>query len=224
MSFLDKRNIGEDIKNIILIGGGGHCKSCIEIIESCNTYNIYGVIDNKQTEIADLNLLGNDSVISSYTTSSKNYFLITVGQIKSASLRKTLFNLVCYYGGSFATVISPFSHVSRKSFIQDGSIIFHNVQVNAGTRIGKNVILNNKSLIEHDCVIGDHCHISTGAILNGNCTIGDEVLIGSNSVIIQGINITSDVVIGAGSVVINDILEPGIYVGNPAKKISDNNE
>ena len=43
-------------------------------------------------------------------------------------------------------------------------------------KIGKNCIVNNKSLIEHDVVIGNHCHISTGAIINGNVRIGDKTL------------------------------------------------
>ncbi len=209
-------------KNIILIGGGGHCKSCIEVIEAGSVYTISGVIDKHQFEIVGYNFLGNDLVIPSFADSKENFFLITVGQTKSATLRKKLFDLVYNSGGQCATVISPFSIVSRRSSLKEGTIVFHNAIVNADTSIGKNVILNNKSLIEHDCIIGDHCHISTGAILNGNCTMGNEVFVGSNSVIVQGINITSKVVIGAGSVVIKSIEEPGVYAGNPAHKISDN--
>lgn len=209
-----------DNKNIILIGGGGHCRSCIEIIEACKVYKISGIVDKIQVETDDYILLGDDSIIPSLIN-AENYFLITLGQLKSAALREKLFDLVHNSGGNHATVVSPFSIVSRRSSIEEGSIIFHNVVINANTSIGKNTILNNKSLIEHDCVIGNHCHISTGAILNGNCTIGDGVFVGSNSVIVQGTNITSKVVIGAGSVVLKDIMEPGVYVGNPTRKILD---
>ena len=49
-------------------------------------------------------------------------------------------------------------------------------------------------------------------------TIGDNVLIGSNSSILP-VSITDNVIIGAGSVVTKNIFEPGVYAGNPAKKI-----
>ncbi|MNE86130.1 Maltose O-acetyltransferase [compost metagenome] len=49
-------------------------------------------------------------------------------------------------------------------------------------------------------------------------TIGDNVSIGSNATILS-VNICPNVVIGAGAVVTKDILEPGIYAGNPARLI-----
>lgn len=208
-------------KNLILVGGGGHCRSCIEVINSGNVYNITGVIDNHRPENFQYTHLGNDSIIPELAVSAQNYFLITVGQIRTATKRRKVFDHVRDSRGKFATVISPYSIISDTSCINEGSIIFHNVLVNANTNIGRNVIINNKSLIEHDCIIGDHCHISTGAILNGGCFIGNEVLIGSNSVVIQGISIASNVIIGAGSVVIKDIKDPGVYAGNPVRKISD---
>ena len=49
--------------------------------------------------------------------------------------------------------------------------------------------------------------------------IGDRVLIGSQSCIREGIEVCSDAIIGMGAVVVKDIKEPGVYVGNPAKRI-----
>lgn len=212
---------GMKTNNIILIGGGGHCKSCIEVIELDRKYNIFGIIDKEDRVNTHYNLLGNDSMIPVLAKTPQNHFLITAGQVKTASLRKRLFDLVQNNHGKFATIVSPYSLVSRSTFIHEGTIIFHNAIVNIDVKIGRNVIINNNSLVEHDCVIGDHCHISTGAVINGGCNIGNEVLVGSNSVIIQYINITSKVVIGAGSVVIKDITESGVYAGNPISKISD---
>ena len=52
-----------------------------------------------------------------------------------------------------------------------------------------------------------------------NTVIGNNVLIGSNATILP-VEICDDVVIGAGSVVTKNIIDPGIYAGNPAKKIN----
>jgi len=49
--------------------------------------------------------------------------------------------------------------------------------------------------------------------------VGDHVSIGSNATILP-VTICDHVVIGAGAVITKDITEPGVYAGNPAKKIS----
>ena len=61
--------------------------------------------------------------------------------------------------------------------------------------------------------------MSTGALINGDCSIGSECFVGSGAVLRNGVRMVSGVVLGAGSVVIHDILEAGVYVGNPARKI-----
>ena len=49
--------------------------------------------------------------------------------------------------------------------------------------------------------------------------ISNSVSIGSNATILP-VKIVSNVVIGAGSVVTKDILEPGTYAGNPARRLN----
>ena len=43
--------------NLILIGGGGHCKSCIDVIEQENKFNITGILDVKEKVINAINVL-----------------------------------------------------------------------------------------------------------------------------------------------------------------------
>ena len=53
--------------------------------------------------------------------------------------------------------------------------------------------------------------------------IGNQVSIGSNATVLP-VEICDNVVIGAGSVVTKNILEPGVYAGNPAKKMKEKND
>ena len=50
--------------------------------------------------------------------------------------------------------------------------------------------------------------------------LGNNVFLGANAVILPGIKITDNVIIGAGAVVTKDIVEGGVYAGNPAKHLS----
>jgi acetyltransferase-like isoleucine patch superfamily enzyme len=48
--------------------------------------------------------------------------------------------------------------------------------------------------------------------------VGNGVSIGSNATILP-VTITDGTVIGAGAVVTRDISEPGVYAGNPARRL-----
>ncbi len=208
-------------QNIILIGGGGHCKACIDVIEQENKFNIAGILDLPEKigeNILGCKIIGNDNDIQKYAQEGYN-FLITIGHLGNPKLRKRLFDEVKNNGGKLPIIISFYAYVSKHSKIGDGTIIMHQAIINADTKIGENCIINNKALIEHDCKIGDNTHISTNAVVNGTCNIGDNCFIGSSSVIKNNINICNNTIIGAGAVVTKNITEAGVYVGSPAKKI-----
>jgi sugar O-acyltransferase (sialic acid O-acetyltransferase NeuD family) len=207
-------------KKLILVGGGGHCKACISVIETTE-FTIAGIVDKgaKTAKVLDFPVVGDDSALNELIK-KKYLFLVTVGQIKTAVLRAELFDKIKKNNGEMAVVKASSSIVSKYSTLGEGTIVMHQAIVNASVKIGNNCIINNLSLIEHDCTIGDHSHISTGAIVNGGCAIGNGVFVGSNSVIANDVHVTDDVVIGAGSIVIKNISAPGIYAGNPAVKIN----
>ena len=204
------------MKPLILIGGGGHCKSVIEAAESAG-YQILGVLDMPEEvgkDILSTKVIGTDDDIPSYV--DKAEFVITVGFIKNPAIRIKLYNKVKEVGGKFATIVASTAHVSKYATIGEGTVVMHQAFVNAGAKVGHNVILNTFSNIEHDAVIGDQCHISTGTMVNGDCKVGDNCFIGSQSVLANGISVGDDIVVGAGSLVRKSIKEKGIYSGNPA--------
>lgn len=203
-------------KSLILLGGGGHCKSVIDVAESAG-YNILGILDRPEEvgkQVLDYKVIGTDDVIPQYV--DKAEFVITVGFIKNPSIRIKLYNKVKEVGGKLATIIASSAHVSKYATLGEGTVIMHQAVVNAGANLGVNNIINTFCNIEHDAQIGDQCHISTGAMVNGDCKVGDRCFIGSQSVLANGIEIGDDIIVGAGSFVRKNISVKGIYSGNPA--------
>ena len=203
-------------KNLILVGGGGHCKSVIEVAESAG-YTILGIVDRHEELgklVLDYKVIGVDDDIPQYV--EKAEFVITVGFIKNPALRIKLYNKVKEAGGKLATIVASTAHVSKYATLGEGTVVMHQAFVNAGAQIGNNVILNTFTNIEHDAVVGNQCHISTGTMVNGDCKIGQNVFVGSQSVLANGIEVGDNIIIGAGSVVRKSISQKGIYVGNPA--------
>lgn len=203
-------------KKIILLGGGGHCKSVIDVAESAG-YTIAGILDMPElvgTTVLGYPVIGTDDNISEYVDEA--LFLVTVGHIKDASLRIKLHERIKEYGGRLATLVASTAYVSRFASIGEGSVIMHHAMVNADAHIGTGCIINTFANIEHDANIGNYCHISTGTMVNGNCTVGEGVFLGSQSVMVNGIRITDGCVFAAGSMVRKNIVRKGIYSGNPA--------
>ena len=202
---------------LILIGGGGHCKSVIEVAESAG-YEIKGILDMPDEVGKDVlpghKVIGTDDEIPQYVEECD--FIITVGFIKNPALRIKLYNKVKAAGGRLATIIASTAHVSKYAELGEGTVIMHHAFVNAGAKIGDNCIINTFVNIEHDAEVGNQCHISTGTMVNGECKIGENCFIGSQSVCANCIEIASDIIVGAGSVIRKSIRVKGIYAGNPA--------
>lgn len=202
---------------LILIGGGGHCKSVIEVAESAG-YEIKGILDMPDEVGKEVlpghQVIGTDAEIPQYVEDCD--FVITVGFIKNPALRIKLYNKVKAAGGRLATIIASTAHVSKYAELGEGTVIMHQAFVNAGAKIGDNCIINTFVNIEHDAEVGNQCHISTGTMVNGECKIGESCFIGSQSVCANCIEIASDIIVGAGSVVRKSIRVKGIYAGNPA--------
>jgi len=191
------------MKNIILIGGGGHCKSCIDVIEQQGTYEIAGIIDNPSEvgqKVLDYTVIGTDKDLQSLREEF-DYAFVTIGQLRAADLKIKLYNILIELDFNIPFIVSPLAYVSKYAQISQGTIVMHNAIVNAGASVGENCTINTNALIEHDVIIGDHCHISTGATINGGVVVSNECFIGSLATTKQYIKIPKKSFIKAGSIV-----------------------
>ena len=194
-------------KKIILVGGGGHCKACIDVIEAEEKFEIAGIVDLKEMvnqKVLGYKIIASDEELPNLAKDYK-YFLITIGQIKSADKRVEKYEYLEDLGAEFPVIASPFAYISKYSRLGKGTIIMHKVFVNAGAEIGRNCIINTGAIIEHETNIGDYCHISTNSTVNGQCNIGARTFIGSNSVIGNNVSMPDNMVIRAGTVITKSI-------------------
>lgn len=119
--------------------------------------------------------------------------------------------------------------------IGDGSFVGPFVEIQNEVTIGNRTKIQSHSFICELVTIGDDCFIGHGVMFINDLfseggpaqgrkdlwkqtRIGNNVSIGSNATILP-VEIADKVVIGAGAVVTKNISEPGVYAGNPAKKI-----
>jgi sugar O-acyltransferase (sialic acid O-acetyltransferase NeuD family) len=193
--------------DIILVGGGGHCRSCIDVIEQEGRFTIVGIIDlpeKQHQKVLGYPVIGTDDDLARIAA-DYDHFLITLGQIKSPDRRIALFEKIKSLGGTFPVIISPLAYVSKYATVKEGTIVMHKALVNAGAAIGKNCIVNTKTLIEHDVNIRNHCHIATNAVINGGCMVGEGSFFGSTAMARECIEVGSRCVIGGAGVVLKSL-------------------
>lgn len=145
---------------------------------------------------------------------------------------------VCIVGVKFGRDVKVISPVNLYGCeIGDNTFVGPFVEVQKSAVVGRRCKIQSHTFICELVVIGDDCFIghgvmfindtfSSGAPAGGRTElwksthIGNKVSIGSNATILP-VRIADGAVIGAGSVVTKDISKPGIYAGNPAKRIKD---
>lgn len=199
--------VGFGVSALFLVGGGGHCRACIDVIETAASHSIAGIVQPVSAgrePVLGYPVLGSDEDLPALLETTPQA-LVTVGQIKRPDTRIRLFDLLKSHGAQLPIIKSPNAYCSRYAVIGEGSVLMHGSLINANARIGVNCIINSQALIEHDADIADHCHISTGARVNGGVRIGKGSFIGSGAILKEGIEIGDGVVIGAGQVVLRNI-------------------
>ena len=209
-------------KRLLLIGGGGHCRSILDCVLSRGLYEKVGIVDFDQTASASalgVSVVGTDDTLPQLLNDGWTDAFISVGSIGSTGLRRKLYKMIKIIGFSVPSIIDPTATISREVIIDEGVFIGKGAIVNTGSRIGTCVIINTGAIIEHDCEIGTFAHVSPRTILCGQVSVGDDTHVGAGSVVRQGIKIGACSVIGIGSVVVKDITDNVKAYGNPCRVV-----
>lgn len=126
------------MKALLLLGGGGHCRACIDVIEAGASYQIAGIVqpptEGTEAVLGDP-ILGSDDDLPTLLAKTPNAF-VTVGQIKSPDTRRRLFNLLKHHGAKLPVIQSPTAYCSRHATLGEGSLLMHASLINANARIG----------------------------------------------------------------------------------------
>lgn len=208
------------LKNkLLLIGGGGHCRSVLDCVLSLDEYDEIGIIDSSDCSCMGVPVIGRDEDIPELIKSGWNNAFITVGSVGNTKIRRKLYKMLNELGISIPIITDPTAIIARGAVIGRGTFIGKRAVVNSNTTIGECAIINTGAIIEHDCVVGDFSHISPSSVVCGGVNIGSDTHIGAGTVIRQLITIGNSSLIGAGSVVVKNIDDNKKAYGNPCRVV-----
>ena len=199
---------------VILIGAGGHAKVVWDTMRAMGA-QVIAVLDDDEKiwghAFMNLKVEGPTTRISEFQAEGA---IIAIGDNPA---RRQMYERVSRQDVPLLNVIHPTAVIAPAVELGKGIVVFANVVVNIGTRIGDNVILNTACTIDHDCIIGAHAHVAPGAHLAGGIRVGAGALIGIGAAIIPNIRVGDWSIVGAGSVVVRDVPAGATVVGSPAR-------
>ncbi len=206
-----------DPKKVYIFGYSGHAYVVIESFLAAG-FSIAGYFDFHEavTNPYQIPYFGFEAKVDVKAIVKDDYVFPSVGD---NYIRAKLIAFFEKHQLKQCTLIDQSAQVSATAKLDSSTYIGKNVCINAQSTIGKGVIINTAAVIEHECEINDVAHIAPNAILCGNVQIGKLTFVGAHSVVRNNTLICEDVILGAGSVVVKSIVEKGIWVGNPSKKI-----
>lgn len=188
------------MKKIILIGYGGHAKSIADCIERRKEYEIVGYTDIKEYP-SRYKYLGTDEVLEEYYNKGITHAVVAIGYLGKGDIRERLYFKLKEIGFELPVISDTSSIISETAEIEEGTFVGKGAVINAEAKVGKMAIINNMSLVEHECVVSDFAHVAVAAVLCGQVKVGKAAFIGANATVIQRMEVKDGAIVPAGATI-----------------------
>src|ERR1035441_7323858 len=206
------------MSGLILWGAGGHGKVVLDCAMLSSRFSPSAFLDDAAGDtFCGHQVLGGRDQLPRAAQRGFCMFLVAIGDNR---VRARCFNMCAEHGLRPTTVVHPSAIVSPSALLSPGTVVMPRVVINAGVVIGKNCIINTGAIVEHDCQIGDHVHISPGVLLGGAVRVRDYAHIGIGAIALPSADIGEGAVVGSGALVLRTVAAGTTVVGVPAKVLS----
>lgn len=202
---------------IIIYGGGGHAKMCIDILKQTNVYKIVGIVDDLQevgVKILDIPVIGDTSILNELI--SKGYRLIVngIGSVLNNTVRYDIYKNLKQKGFLLPNIIHPKASIEPSAILGEGNQIMSNSVIGSDVRLGNNNIINCGAIVSHDCRLDNNVHITPNATLAGGVVIKDNSVIGMGVTVFMKAEIGENVVIHNGCNIVQNVNDNSIIKGS----------
>lgn len=208
------------MKDLWIIGAGGHAKVVISAALSSGEYRVVGCLDDsfgEQNRVVEGVSVVGDISRESIARFSVEHAVIAIG---SNVVRRAIAE--CLDGAvQWQSIVHRTAWIAPSATLGEGSVVMAHAVVQSGAMISNHVILNTASTVDHDCTLEDYVHLGPGANLAGSIALRQGVFVGIGASVVPGIEVGEWSVVGAGAVVTRSLSANITAVGAPAKVIKE---
>jgi len=194
------------VRDLVIWGCGGHSRVVLDVARAMNAFDRIAFHDDDPKA-------GTPS-ISELSSTGFEEFIVAIG---NSSVRAECFDEALRAGLRPAICVHPTAWISPCASIGEGTVVMARAVVQSNACIGRNCIVNTGAIVEHDCKIGDHTHLSPSVTLGGGVCVGQYVHMGIGAIAIPSVRIGDRSIIGAGGVVVREIPANVTAMGIPAR-------
>lgn len=185
------------MEKILILGGGGHCRSLIDNINSSKIYEIAGILDpnveKERNEVMGVPLLPSSISLSTFRSDGIENVAIGVGSKGDNLTRLRIFDDALTAGFCLPPIMHKTAYISDDASVSAGCQIFAKCVLNVNSLISPNTVINTHSVVEHDTFVGHNVFTGPGVVICGSVMIEENSFIGANS------TITPNSIVKAGS-------------------------
>ena len=206
---------------VAIIGGGGHARNLVELIQSENLgFRIIGYVAPFESITSeDIKYLGTDSLFTTSYSPETITLVNGIGYVGDKNYRREVYEYYKKQDFRFESVISKTADIASTVTIGEGVQILKRCIINNQAYIGENSLINTNTVIEHDSQIESHVHIAPCVCVLGNVQIKDEVFVGAHATILPGVVLGRGCLIGAQTLVNQSVSNNMLVVGSPGRVI-----
>ena len=212
---------------IAVVGGGGHGRVIIDIVEKSRHFELVGILDSQLPighRVLGHEVIGRDDNLPMLIKQLQlEGLVIAVGDnwLRSqvaASIRSMSLGI------EFPNAIHPSAQIGKDVKMGCGNVVMAGAAVNSNAAMGDFCILNTNCSLDHDCILGSFVSFAPNSCAGGNVEVGDYTAVCLGANVIHRIRIGPHTVVGAGSTVLNDISANSVAFGTPARTVRNRSE
>lgn len=201
-------NINNIDKSILILGGQGGAKMCIDAIRSKNEYEIIGIVDPELKVgdlVLDVPILGGENLLKYFIEKGVDKIVVSFSSLKNLSFRLKKIEMLKSIGFRFPNIFHSGANIEPSCTFGEGNIILASSIIGSCCEIGNFNYINTGAIICHDAIVGDNNHFAPNSVIAGRVKVMNNNLFGINVSTFYDITIGSNVIINNGVSVNNNI-------------------
>jgi len=201
---------------VAIVGGGGFAKEVIEVAEMLG-HEVVGIFARENT-LSSYSHLGYLEEMRE-KRASYDAVHIAIGAVNARGIenRRTILDFIRKHDIPALSLVSPLATLSGGVLVGEGVYVGHEALISCDTELGEHVVVNQRAVIGHDCVIEENVSLAPLVFLGGNVRVKRDTMIGVRSTVRQGVSIGRNCVIGMGSIIVKNIRDDSLTLQMPSK-------